>query len=92
MTIMRLPQTAPISDLRKRQDEVLAMADDGPVILMSRSEPTAVVLSPDKWNELADQLERLEALATHYQMKCHFLSNPSSFKTLGEVLGAKISS
>ncbi|MFN8493356.1 MAG: type II toxin-antitoxin system prevent-host-death family antitoxin [Caldilineaceae bacterium] len=51
-----LPQTAPISDMRNRQNELLHMAENGPVILLSRSKPAAVLLSPAQWDALANAL------------------------------------
>ena len=55
-----LPQTVPISHLRQRQDEILAMTEVGPVLLLSRSEPAAVLLSPSEWDALAAQLDELQ--------------------------------
>ena len=57
-----LPQTVPISHLRQRQDEILAMAQKGPVLLLSRSKPAAVLLSPSEWNLLAAQIDELRHL------------------------------
>ena len=53
-----LPQTAPISDLRNRQNEILRMTENGPVVLLSRSKPSAVLISPEQWNAIADALTR----------------------------------
>jgi prevent-host-death family protein len=55
-----LPQTAPISDLRTRQTEILHMAESDPVVLMSRSKPAAVLLSPSQWDALVERMEELE--------------------------------
>jgi prevent-host-death family protein len=59
--VLPLPQTAPISDMRNRQDEILTMSESGPVVLMSRSKPAAVLLSPAYWDAIAS------ALATYRQ-------------------------
>ncbi len=48
-----LPQTAPISDMRNRQNELLDMTENGPVVLLSRSKPAAVLLSPSQWDAIA---------------------------------------
>ena len=56
-----IPQTVPISDLRRRQDKILKMAESAPVVLMSRSEPAGVLVSPQAWNQLVDRLNHLEA-------------------------------
>lgn len=60
VVVNTLPQTAPISDMRNRQNVLLRMAEKGPVVLMSRSRPAAVLLSPAQWNAIADALAQHE--------------------------------
>ena len=57
-----IPQTVPISELRRQQDKILRMAEAAPVILMSRSEPAGVLVSPQEWNQIVERLRQLEAL------------------------------
>lgn len=57
-----IPQTVPISELRRQQDKILKMAASAPVVLMSRSEPAGVLVSPQEWNQIVDRLRHLEAL------------------------------
>jgi PHD/YefM family antitoxin component YafN of YafNO toxin-antitoxin module len=57
-----IPRTVPISELRRTQDKILKMAESASVILMSRSEPTGVLGSPQEWNHLVTRLKQLEAL------------------------------
>ena len=57
-----IPQTVPISELRRQQDKILKMAESAPVVLMSRSEPAAVLVSPQEWNQIVNRLKQLEAL------------------------------
>jgi prevent-host-death family protein len=57
INVTPLPQTAPISDMRNRQDEILTMTENGPVILLSRSKPAAVLLSPAYWDAIARTLK-----------------------------------
>ena len=57
-----VPQTVPISELRRQQDKVLKMAETAPVVLMSRSEPAGVLVSPQEWNQIINRLNQLEAL------------------------------
>jgi prevent-host-death family protein len=56
VVVNALPQTAPMSDMRNRQSELLHMAEHGPVLLLSRSKPAAVLLSPDLWDAIAEAL------------------------------------
>jgi prevent-host-death family protein len=55
-----IPQTVPISDLRRQQDKILKMAESAPVVLMSRSEPAGVLVSPQEWNHIIKRLKYLE--------------------------------
>lgn len=57
-----IPQTIPISELRCQQDKILKMAESAPVVLMSRSEPAGVLVSPEEWNRIVNRLNLLEAL------------------------------
>ena len=60
VTVNRLPQTAPISDMRNRQNDLLTMAEHGPVVLLSRSKPAAILLSPAQWDAIAQTLEEYQ--------------------------------
>ncbi|MCB0132035.1 MAG: type II toxin-antitoxin system Phd/YefM family antitoxin [Caldilineaceae bacterium] len=57
-----LQQTAPISDMRKDQDAVLSKMAKGPVVLMARSRPKAVIVDPEEWNAIAQRLKMLETI------------------------------
>ncbi|MCB0129071.1 MAG: type II toxin-antitoxin system Phd/YefM family antitoxin [Caldilineaceae bacterium] len=60
--MQKLQQTAPISDMRKDQESVLSMMEQGPVVLMARSRPKAVIVDPDEWNAIAQRLQMLETI------------------------------
>lgn len=64
LTVNRLPQTAPISDMRNRQSDLLTMAEHGPVVLLSRSKPAAVLLSPELWDAIAETLAQSQLTIT----------------------------
>jgi prevent-host-death family protein len=53
---------ASVSDLKNRHLEVLARLKDGPILLASRNQPAAVLLSPEQWNDIVDLLEDYEDL------------------------------
>ncbi len=68
--MMVLPHIAPVSDMRLRQSEIIARAQEGPVVLVERgSRPTLVVVSPDQWNAIAERMEQLEDAAAVYKKK-----------------------
>ncbi|MCD6291589.1 MAG: type II toxin-antitoxin system Phd/YefM family antitoxin [Anaerolineae bacterium] len=55
-----IAEVAPISDLRTRQNELLAKLAHGPVILTQRGRGTCVLLSLDQYKHLLDELEILD--------------------------------
>jgi prevent-host-death family protein len=66
----RLPEIAPISDMRIRQMEIVEKARRGPVVLVERgSKPALVVVSPEQWNAIAERLEFLEDAVAVYKKK-----------------------
>lgn len=57
---MRVREVIPISELRKRQAEVLAALEKGPAILTQHGKGAAVLLSLDAYNHLLEELEDLQ--------------------------------
>lgn len=51
--------------MRNRQDEILTMTENGPVILLSRSKPAAVLLSPAYWDAIARRLTVYQQQTLH---------------------------
>ncbi|MCC7352131.1 MAG: tetrahydromethanopterin S-methyltransferase subunit G [Anaerolineae bacterium] len=56
----RMPAMAHVSDLRKRQAEILNSLKRGPVLLSSKTHTSAVLVSTQQWNKIVDRLEELE--------------------------------
>jgi prevent-host-death family protein len=52
-------EVAPISDLRHRQNELLAQLGKGPVILTQHGRGTAVLLSMQQWQEINESLRSM---------------------------------
>jgi PHD/YefM family antitoxin component YafN of YafNO toxin-antitoxin module len=61
--MIRLPELVPISDIRQRQNEILASLANGPVILTQHGRAAAVMLSPGAYNRMVDALEDLQDAA-----------------------------
>ncbi len=57
---MRINEVIPISELRKRQAEVLTALEKGPTILTQHGKGAAVLLSFDAYNRLLEELEDLQ--------------------------------
>lgn len=58
----RLPQIASVTDLRNNYPKVIRRLSDGPIILAQRSKPVAVVISPQQWDTMADELAQLRRI------------------------------
>lgn len=57
-----LYQTIAAGDLKANTNEAFAMAENGPVVVLSRATPKAVLVAPDEWNRIARRLKMLEVL------------------------------
>jgi prevent-host-death family protein len=55
-------QTIAAGDLKANPNEAFAMLAEGPVVVLSRAMPKAVLVSVDEWNRIANRLKLLEAL------------------------------
>jgi prevent-host-death family protein len=69
-----IPELMPISELRLRQSELLSRLSQGPVVLTQRGRAAVVLVDPDYWNQvmeeledLRDALDALEAYEAHQQ-------------------------
>lgn len=49
--------TAALSDVHLKQKELLQRVSEQPVVLMSRSQPAAVMVSVEEWNQMATAME-----------------------------------
>ena len=58
---MKALTIVPVSDMVHKQQAVLAVVDNEPVILAQRSKGRAILVSIDAWNSLQDELETLRA-------------------------------
>ena len=56
----RVMETRPVSDMNRNPNAILDLLASGPVVLMQRSTPAGVIVSPKEWNSLFDRLEELE--------------------------------
>ena len=50
--------TRPVSDLRLHQSEVLATLDDTPIMLTHRGQGAGILVHPNAWNALIDEIDR----------------------------------
>ena len=55
-----VPEILPISELRQQQDKVLTKLAEGPVVLTQHGRAAVVMLSPQEWNQIVEELEDLQ--------------------------------
>jgi prevent-host-death family protein len=68
----RVPEIVPISDLRARQTEILKQIQAGPIVLTQHGKAVSVMIDPEQWNRITDELETLadsvDALAARLEL------------------------
>ena len=72
-----LHRTTSAGDLKTYTNAVFEKAKEGPVVVLSRATPKAVMISPEEWDRLAHRLERLELLVAHYRNALEMERHPS---------------
>jgi prevent-host-death family protein len=80
-------KTTTVTELRSNLAGYLNQLDDGPVIVLSRSRPTAVLVKPQVFDGLLDRIELLEDLVDGRRAIADFLGNPDSVVDADEVFG-----
>jgi PHD/YefM family antitoxin component YafN of YafNO toxin-antitoxin module len=54
--------TLPVSDLRNRQSEIIEQLDETPVLLTRGGYGAGVLVHPEKWNQMVQEMARLQRL------------------------------
>lgn len=53
----KVPELVPISEMRTHQAAILEQLKQGPIVLTHHSKAAAVLVDPNHWNRLLEQLE-----------------------------------
>ena len=72
-----LYQTIAAGDLKSNTNDAFQMAEHGPVIVLSKATPKAVLVSPDEWNRIARRLKMLDALLEAQRIEARNDANES---------------
>ena len=72
-----LYQTIAAGDLKANTNEAFALVEKGPVIVLSRATPKAVLVAPDEWNRIAKRLRMLETLVEAQRVEARNEANQS---------------
>jgi hypothetical protein len=59
MTMHKVLPAMPVSDLGAEQVNILSQLEETPVLLMHGGQVAAVLVHPDIWNKMIEQLEHL---------------------------------
>lgn len=80
-----IPTTIPISDLRARQNEILEELSQGPVILTQHGRAAAVLISPERWNRLIEELDDLKATVAAVKAYEEYKRDPTTARPWSEI-------
>ena len=80
-----VPVTIPISDLRARQNDVLSGLSQGPVVLTQHGRAAAVMVSPERWNRLLEELEDLRDTIAAVEAHDEYRRDPTTARPWAEV-------
>ncbi len=80
-----LPQMASISDMKHEHLKVLAMLDQGPVVLASRNQPVGVLLSPKQWEKLMERIEEQQDVIDVLEAKFELANGSDSIEELDDI-------
>lgn len=80
----RIPQTASMQEIKNRTAEVTGKFINGPVMLMNRATPQAVIVSPEHWNEIVDRLEEMQDAIITLQAELSIATGQSQVETIDD--------
>jgi len=78
---VREPQvlrTASVSELRSDLSAIIRKVEEGPIVVMSRSRPAAILLDPDVFEALIENAETLEDILDGRIALAHYSANPDA--------------
>jgi PHD/YefM family antitoxin component YafN of YafNO toxin-antitoxin module len=80
--LSRIPQTASMQDIKNRTGAVTKKFVKGPVMLMSRATPQAVIISPAQWNAMVDKFEEMQDAIVTLQAELAIATGQSRVETI----------
>ncbi len=80
-----IPELAPISELRLRQSELLSRLGKGPVVLTQRGRAAVVLVDPDYWNQIVEELDDLRDAVDAIEAFETYKRDPSSARLWKEI-------
>ncbi len=84
MQLSRVPQTASMNDMKNQTASVTAKFAKGPVVLMNRATPQAVLVSPSQWNAILDSLEEMQDAILTLQTELKIATGQEQVETVDD--------
>ena len=78
-------KTASVSQLRSDLSSFIGKVEEGPIVVMSRSQPAAVLLDPDVFDALIESAETLEDILDGRLALSDYSSHPETALDAEEV-------
>ena len=69
-------RTTTVTQLRSDLSSLLSSLQDGPLLVLSHSKPTAMLIEPELFENLMERVELLEDLLDGRQAIAEYLENP----------------
>ena len=70
-------RTATVTELRSELAAYLESLQEGPLLVLSRSKPAAMMIEPEEFDRLLERIEYLEDLLDGRQAVAEYLDDPS---------------
>jgi len=70
-------RTATVTELRSELASYLESLQEGPLLVLSRSKPAAMMIEPEEFDRLLERIEYLEDLLDGRQAVAEYLDDPS---------------
>ena len=81
----KIQQFEPITTMQRHPQQVLAMLENGPVVLANRSKPTAILVSVALWDRLIERLEDQQDMIDALEVKLSIASGQTEMMTQSEI-------
>lgn len=75
-----IPKLVPFSELVQRQAEILASLDEGPLVLTQENRAAVVLVNPNYWNQVIEELEDLRDALDAVDAYQTYKRNPADLK------------
>ena len=82
--LTRMPQTASMQDIKNRTGEVTDHLAKGPVLLMNRATPQAVIISVEQWDTIVERIEDMQDAIITLQAELAIAIGESQVETIDD--------